>query len=194
MAAHWPNSTRLERLIALRRAGKLPKVRTWRGRVPGTPINLPRPRSVRALHHGPAYLALVAALLGLWQLAASYDLIERSIFNVNAVMGIILFLALIGYLVSRGMTLVERRLSRWQLLYGARGAVLHQRNLASPKGLADMPPNQVTGLAALDQRLIPRSLAGRGTVGQPIIKFFLNAAPNPTKVVLCIEEIGQPGF
>jgi hypothetical protein len=29
-------STRLERLIALWRAGKLPKRRTWRGRVPGT--------------------------------------------------------------------------------------------------------------------------------------------------------------
>ena len=34
-------STRLERLIALWRAGKLPKPRTWRGRVPGTQVNKP---------------------------------------------------------------------------------------------------------------------------------------------------------
>jgi hypothetical protein len=34
-------STRLERLIALWRAGMLPKPRTWRGRVPGTPVNKP---------------------------------------------------------------------------------------------------------------------------------------------------------
>jgi hypothetical protein len=34
-------SARLERLIALWRAGKLPKVRSWHGRVPGTPANKP---------------------------------------------------------------------------------------------------------------------------------------------------------
>ena len=34
-------STRLERLIALWRAGKLPKRRAWHGRVPGTQVNKP---------------------------------------------------------------------------------------------------------------------------------------------------------
>ena len=34
-------SSRLERLIALWRAGKLPKPRRWLGRVPGTPANKP---------------------------------------------------------------------------------------------------------------------------------------------------------
>ena len=45
-------STRLERLIALWRAGKLPKPRTWRGRVPGTPANKP----VSAFPATPAWL------------------------------------------------------------------------------------------------------------------------------------------
>ena len=45
-------STRLERLIALWRAGKLPKARTWLGRVPGTPVKKP----VSVLPRVPAWL------------------------------------------------------------------------------------------------------------------------------------------
>ena len=45
-------STRLERLIALWRAGKLPKARAWHGRVPGTPANKP----VSAFPRTPAWL------------------------------------------------------------------------------------------------------------------------------------------
>ena len=45
-------STRLERLIALWRAGKLPKPRAWLGRVPGTPVKKP----VSVLPRVPAWL------------------------------------------------------------------------------------------------------------------------------------------
>jgi hypothetical protein len=45
-------STRLERLIALWRAGTLPKPRRWLGRVPGTPVSKP----VSVLPRTPAWL------------------------------------------------------------------------------------------------------------------------------------------
>jgi hypothetical protein len=45
-------STRLERLIALWRAGMLPAPRTWRGRVPGTQVSKP----VSAFPAAPAWL------------------------------------------------------------------------------------------------------------------------------------------
>ena len=67
-------------------------------------------------------LGLIYAMLGVVgsELIASRNGIGQKIaymsstFNVDAVMGIIMFLALIGYAISQGMTLLEGRLSRWK--------------------------------------------------------------------------------